>query len=135
MLSCHDCDLGELWILSDNRSVLQHLIGWSSAKDETNVSILLKLRKISQTHNGYYHMDIITDNYIADKFIKEVSENETATGTPLAYQEQYSNARSKLNFMLRIPPMHPWYTGTSPGFLLEIKCERGSQTALVSVAI
>ncbi|GFW14246.1 RNase H domain-containing protein [Trichonephila clavipes] len=42
----------------------------------------------------------------------------------------YSNARCKLNSIWRIPPTHPWYKGTSPGSLLEIKCDRGSQTAL-----
>ncbi|GFU80000.1 hypothetical protein TNCV_578801 [Trichonephila clavipes] len=26
--------------------------------------------------------------------------------------------------------MHHWYTGTSPGTLLEVKCDRNSQTAL-----
>ncbi|GFW31535.1 hypothetical protein TNCV_4419701 [Trichonephila clavipes] len=29
-----------------------------------------------------------------------------------------------------IPHTHPWYTGTSPGSLLKIKCDRGSQIAL-----
>ncbi|GFY58823.1 hypothetical protein TNIN_390301 [Trichonephila inaurata madagascariensis] len=44
----YDCDFGVLWILSNSRSALQHLSGWSSANDETSISILLKLRKISQ---------------------------------------------------------------------------------------
>ncbi|GFV66390.1 hypothetical protein TNCV_1478541 [Trichonephila clavipes] len=53
-----------------------------------------------------------------------------ATGNSLTYQELYYNARCKLNLIWRIPPAHHWYTGTSPGFLLEIKCDHGSQTAL-----
>ncbi|GFU92819.1 hypothetical protein TNCV_1913691 [Trichonephila clavipes] len=45
----NDRDFGELWIVSDSGSALQHLSGWSSTNDETSVSILVKLRKISQT--------------------------------------------------------------------------------------
>ncbi|GFV27529.1 hypothetical protein TNCV_746821 [Trichonephila clavipes] len=57
-------DFGELCILSGSRSALQHLSGWSSANDETSVSILLKLRKTSQTHDVHLqwlpsHVNII----------------------------------------------------------------------------
>ncbi|GFT50498.1 hypothetical protein TNCV_551171 [Trichonephila clavipes] len=37
----------------------------------------------------------------------------------------------KHNLIFRIPPTHQWYAEKSPGFLLETKCVRGSQTALV----
>ncbi|GFT33092.1 uncharacterized protein TNCV_1264581, partial [Trichonephila clavipes] len=45
----------------DSRSALRPLSGWSSANDETSVFVLLKLMKISQTHDvhlhhGSYHM-------------------------------------------------------------------------------
>ncbi|GFU17566.1 hypothetical protein TNCV_3988951 [Trichonephila clavipes] len=46
-----DCDFGVLWILSNNHSALQHLSGWTFTNDETNVSILLQLKKISQTND------------------------------------------------------------------------------------
>ncbi|GFS68743.1 uncharacterized protein TNCV_1959461 [Trichonephila clavipes] len=58
------------------------------------------------------------------------SENESATGSSLNYQELYSNESSKLNLSWRTPPVHHWYTGTSPGTLLEVKSDCNSKTAL-----
>ncbi|GFR11999.1 hypothetical protein TNCT_433871 [Trichonephila clavata] len=57
----YNCGVGELRIFSDSSSALQHLSGWSSASDETSISVPLKLRKISQTydvqlHNGYHYI-------------------------------------------------------------------------------
>ncbi|GFY62058.1 hypothetical protein TNIN_27301 [Trichonephila inaurata madagascariensis] len=48
-----DCDFGEQWILSDSRNAQRHLRGWSSANDETSVSVLVRLRKISKIHDGH----------------------------------------------------------------------------------
>ncbi|GFT62071.1 synaptotagmin-12 [Trichonephila clavipes] len=85
----YECDFGKPWILSNSHSALQHLRGWSSANDEISASILLKLRKISQTHDVHLkwipsHVNI-RDNEVADRLTKEGSENETATGTSLTY--------------------------------------------------
>ncbi|GFU28666.1 uncharacterized protein TNCV_468601 [Trichonephila clavipes] len=52
------------------------------------------------------------------------------TGSSLIYLELYSNERSKLNLSWRTPPVHHWYTRTSPGTFLEVKCDRNSQIAL-----
>ncbi|XP_035211733.1 uncharacterized protein LOC118185897 [Stegodyphus dumicola] len=89
----YDCDFGELWILSDSRNALQRLGGWSSACDETSISILLKLRKISQIHDVHLkwipsHVNI-SGNEVADRLAKEDSENEMVTGSSLIYQELY----------------------------------------------
>ena len=120
---------GELWILSDSRSALQHLSGWSSADDETSISILLKLKKISQNHDVHLqwipsHVNI-SGNEVADRLAKEGSEGETATGSSLTHQELYSNEGSKLNLIWCIPLVHQWYTGTSPGTLLNVIVARG----------
>ncbi|GFT49295.1 hypothetical protein TNCV_4582891 [Trichonephila clavipes] len=65
---------------------LQHLSGWSSPNIETSISILLKLRKISQIHD--VHLQWIPSHVkeVADRFAKESSEDETAIGTSLTYQ-------------------------------------------------
>ncbi|GFV21719.1 hypothetical protein TNCV_164501 [Trichonephila clavipes] len=39
------------------------------------------------------------------------------------------NVRHRLKLIWRIPSTHQWYTGTPPGSLPKIKCDRGSQTA------
>ncbi|XP_035223926.1 uncharacterized protein LOC118196567 [Stegodyphus dumicola] len=129
----YDCDFEKL-DLTDSRSALQHLGGWSSACDESSISILLKLRKISQTHEVHLqwlpsHVNVC-GNEVADKLVKEGSKNETITGSLRIYQELHSNERSKLNIMWHISPTHQWYARTSSGSLLEIKCDRVSQIAL-----
>ncbi|GFW40385.1 hypothetical protein TNCV_1019431 [Trichonephila clavipes] len=78
----YDCDLGELWILSDSRSAV-HLSSWSSSKDETSVSILVKPRKISHIHDVHLqwipsHVKI-RNNETVDRLVKVGSENEAAT--------------------------------------------------------
>ncbi|GFV13586.1 hypothetical protein TNCV_67891 [Trichonephila clavipes] len=77
----------------------------------------------------------IRDNEITERnrLAKEGGENEMASGTFLTYQELYSNASSKLKLIWRISPTRQCYTGTSPGSLLEIKCDRGSQTDLAGL--
>ncbi|GFW73882.1 hypothetical protein TNCV_48711 [Trichonephila clavipes] len=97
--------------------------GWFSTNAENSVPILLKPRKTFLTHDVHLQWILshvnINDNEVADKLDKEDSEKETATGSSLSYQELYSNERSKLN-LIRPPPMHQWYTGTSSDSLLEI---------------
>lgn len=134
----YDNDFGELWILSDSRSALQHLSGWSSANDDTSISILLKLREISQNHDVHLqwipsHINVC-GNEIADRLAKEGSEENMPTGSSLTHRELYSNEKSRLNTTWKIPPTHQWYTGTTPGALLEINCDRKSHTALARLS-
>ncbi|GFW46884.1 hypothetical protein TNCV_2982401 [Trichonephila clavipes] len=88
-------------------------------------SILDKLRKISQIHDGHLHNGVHHNRgkEIADRLAKEVSENETATGTSPTYLEPYFNDGVS----------HLRINGTEEHqlVLLEIKCDRGSQTALI----
>ncbi|KFM71405.1 hypothetical protein X975_26341, partial [Stegodyphus mimosarum] len=69
MLSCLMIVILGNWILLDSGSA--HLGGWSSANDETSVSILLRLRKISQTHDVHLKWSpshvIISGNEVADR--------------------------------------------------------------------
>ncbi|GFV02841.1 RNase H domain-containing protein [Trichonephila clavipes] len=137
-IMANDCDFSELWILSDRRSALQYISGWSSANYETSVSILVNrersLRPTMSTSPQWILSHVyIRGNEIDDRLFKEGSENGTAIDTSLTYQELYSNARSKLNLIWPIPPTYQRYTGTSPGSLLEMKCDRGFQTTLSGV--
>ncbi|GFV13967.1 RNase H domain-containing protein [Trichonephila clavipes] len=130
----YDCDFGELWIVLDSRSALQHFSDWPSVNDEASVSIQVKPRMISQIHDVHLQripsQVNIRGNEIPDRLaIKRVVRNKTATGISFTYQELYFNGRSKLNLIWRVPPTHQCYTGTSPGSLLEIKCDRGFQIA------
>ncbi|GFV19687.1 RNase H domain-containing protein [Trichonephila clavipes] len=101
-----------------SRSALQHLSNWTSAVDETSISILLKLKKISQNYDAHLqwipsHVNV-SGNELADSLVKKGSEDETATGSSITYQELYTNERSKLNLSWRNPPVCHWYTRTSP---------------------
>ncbi|GFX55547.1 RNase H domain-containing protein [Trichonephila clavipes] len=40
----------EIWILSDSRSAIQHLSNWQSVRDNVGVSILIKLKRLSTSH-------------------------------------------------------------------------------------
>ncbi|XP_071043369.1 uncharacterized protein [Parasteatoda tepidariorum] len=106
----YDSDYGELWILSDSRSALQHRSSWSSASDETSISILLKMRKISQPHDIHLqwipsHVNI-GGNEIADRLAKEGSEEDMLTGSSLTYQELDSNEKYRQKSICRTPPTH-----------------------------
>ncbi|GFW60903.1 hypothetical protein TNCV_4871141 [Trichonephila clavipes] len=81
---------------------LQHLSNWSSALDETSISNLLKLKKISQNQDAHLqwipsHVNV-SGNELADSLAEIGREDETVTGSWLTYQELYSNERSELNF-------------------------------------
>lgn len=69
-------------------------------------------------------------NEVADRLAKEGSADKMATGSSLTHQKLYSSELTKLNSNWRIPSDHQWYAGTSPGTLLEVKCNCSSQTAL-----
>ncbi|GFX64303.1 metabotropic glutamate receptor 8 [Trichonephila clavipes] len=57
-------DFGDLWILSDSCSSLQHLYNWITIGDKAGVSILQKLTQISESHDVRFqwissHVNII----------------------------------------------------------------------------
>ncbi|GFU87096.1 RNase H domain-containing protein [Trichonephila clavipes] len=43
----------EIWILSDSRSAIQHLSNWQSVRDNVEVSILTKLKRLSTSHQTH----------------------------------------------------------------------------------
>ncbi|GFU35320.1 hypothetical protein TNCV_2143681 [Trichonephila clavipes] len=83
------------------------------------------------TSNGHHPMlaiEVMTS--LRGRLTKDGSQKEMDTHISLYYKELCSNAKSKINLIWRIPPTQKWYKGTSPGSLLEVKCDRGSQTSL-----
>ncbi|GFS76611.1 hypothetical protein TNCV_1622081 [Trichonephila clavipes] len=132
----YDCDFGKLWILSNSHSALRSSSGRSSASDETSVLVLLKLRKISQTHDVQNSQSISSHVNTRDNEITEIDWPKRSVKMKQLlvlhslYQELYSIARCKLNLISRIQSTHQWYPGTSPASLLEIKCDCSSHTAL-----
>ncbi|GFV48168.1 uncharacterized protein TNCV_3554471 [Trichonephila clavipes] len=111
------------------------LKGRCNCQDLLRVDCILENKDLWEKFNELGTEMIITktgrDYEIADRLTKEGSENETVTGTSLTYQALYSHPRCKLNLIWRILLMHQWYRWTSPGSVLEIKCDCGSQAALV----
>ncbi|GFU08363.1 hypothetical protein TNCV_4962911 [Trichonephila clavipes] len=84
---------------------------WFSTNDKTSVSILLKLRKISETHDVHFqwipsHVNI-SSNEVADRLTKECSENEMASRFSLTTRELCSSEKSKFSLIWRIPPSRP----------------------------
>ncbi|GFY02263.1 RNase H domain-containing protein [Trichonephila clavipes] len=71
----NESDYGELWILSDSRSSLQHLHNWTQVEDKTSISILHNLKLISKHHDVHFqwipsHVDIF-GNEQADRLARE----------------------------------------------------------------
>ncbi|GFW41493.1 hypothetical protein TNCV_465811 [Trichonephila clavipes] len=79
-----DYDFGELWIYRTAAVHYNILVVTLRILYETSLSILLKLRKISQAHDVHFqwipsHVNI-GRNEVADRLSKEGSENKTVTG-------------------------------------------------------
>ncbi|GFX49001.1 hypothetical protein TNCV_2797921 [Trichonephila clavipes] len=91
-------------------STALRLSDWSSSNDETSVSNLFKLRKISQMHD--VHIQWISShvnnrgNEVTDRLTKVGSENEAATGNSFTYQERTKMEDQTKNLTRRIPPTH-----------------------------
>lgn len=131
-------DYGELWILSDSRSSLQHLHKWFLIGDLTSISILNKLKQISQHHEIHLqwipsHVDI-HGNELADKLAREGCNQPIPTSSTLTFQELYSRKKEQIMADWRVPPTHHWYMGRKPGIALALDCDRSSSTALTRLA-
>ncbi|GFW44917.1 putative RNA-directed DNA polymerase from transposon X-element [Trichonephila clavipes] len=64
----------EIWILSDNRTAIQRLSNWQSVRDNVGVSILIKLKRLSTSHQIHLqwipsHVDL-EGNEIEDTLAK-----------------------------------------------------------------
>ncbi|GBL76888.1 hypothetical protein AVEN_32877-1 [Araneus ventricosus] len=121
---------GEIWILSDSRSVIQNLVNWRYVSDWRGMDILNKLR--TQCNTCVLHLQWIAShvnlkyNDISDSLAKE----GTTMPQPLTYLELYSRRKAFVNICWGHPPAHSWYRCEGPGAAILFKGIRKDQTAL-----
>ncbi|GFV06337.1 u3 small nucleolar RNA-associated protein 4 [Trichonephila clavipes] len=134
----NESDYGELWILSDSRSSLQHLHNWTQVGDKTNISILHNLKLISKHHDVHFqwipsHVDIF-GNEQADRLAREGCSLLTTSSPAITYSEHQSKVNRQLSKEWKIPPSHHWYAAREPGSFLDLNCDRASKTAISRLA-
>ncbi|GBL94931.1 hypothetical protein AVEN_187450-1 [Araneus ventricosus] len=104
---------GEIWILSDGRSVVQHLDNWRDVSDRRGIDIFNKLRTLC--NSCALHLQWIPShvnlkyNEIADSLAKESTTMPQAYVEPLTYLVLYSRRKALVNISWRHPPAHSWY--------------------------
>ncbi|GFX26806.1 RNase H domain-containing protein [Trichonephila clavipes] len=130
----NESDYGELWILSDSRSSLQHLHNWTQVGDKTSISILHNLKLISKHHDVHFqwipsHVDIF-GNEQADRLAREGCSLLTTSSPAITYSEHQSKVNRQLSKEWKIPPSHHWYAAREPGSFLDLNCDRASKTAI-----
>ncbi|GFV33751.1 probable RNA-directed DNA polymerase from transposon BS [Trichonephila clavipes] len=134
----NESDYGELWILSDSRSSLQHLHNWTQVGDKTSISILHNLKLISKHHDVHFqwipsHVDIF-GNEQADRLARESCSLLTTYSPVITYSEHQSKINRQLSKEWKIPPSHHWYASREPGSFLDVNCDRASKTAISRLA-
>ncbi|GFV05618.1 RNase H domain-containing protein [Trichonephila clavipes] len=138
----NESDYGELWILSDSRSSLQHLHNWTQVGDKTSISILHNLKLISKHHDVHFqwipsHVDIF-GNEQADRLAREGCSLLTTSSPAITYSEHQSEINRQLSKEWKIPlslsPSHHWYAARELGSFLDLNCDRASKTAISRLA-
>ncbi|GFW15342.1 transposable element Tc1 transposase [Trichonephila clavipes] len=99
----------KIWILSDSGSAIQHLSSWQSVRDNVGVLILIKLKRLSTSHQIHLqwipsHIDL-EGNEIADTLAKAGSRELPEPSAPFT-----SFCRFSLELNTRIRPL-----GLPPG--------------------
>ncbi|GBO46681.1 hypothetical protein AVEN_160327-1 [Araneus ventricosus] len=129
---------GEIWILSDSRSVVQCLDNWRDVSDRRGMDIFNKLRTLCST--CVLHLQWIPSHVnlkykdIADSLAKESTTMPQAYVEPLPYLQLYSRRKALVNIYWRHPPAHSWYRGEGPGVAIRFKGDRKDQTALARLS-
>ncbi|GBO00269.1 hypothetical protein AVEN_173393-1 [Araneus ventricosus] len=103
---------GEIWILSDSRSVVQCLNNWRNVSDRRGMDIFNKLKTLCNSY--VLHVQWIPShvnlkyNDIADSLAKEGTTMPHAYVELLTYLELYSRRKAFVNISWRHPPAHSW---------------------------
>ncbi|GBN33311.1 hypothetical protein AVEN_69923-1 [Araneus ventricosus] len=119
--------IGEIWILSDNRRVVQYLDNWRDVGDRRRMDIFNKLRTLC--NSCVLHLQWMSSrvnlkyNDIADNLDKEGTTMPQAHVEPLTYLELYSRRKALVNISWRHPPAHSWYRSEGPGATIHFKEE------------
>ncbi|GBM33690.1 hypothetical protein AVEN_54820-1 [Araneus ventricosus] len=124
-------NFGDLWILTDSRSSIQHLKNWTHVGDKTSLSILQKLKLISLQHDVHFqwissHVDI-HGNELADNLAKEGSSHPIPSSLEITSLELFSREKAQNEAEWLVPPSHHWYKGRKPGLSPSLPCDRQSQ--------
>lgn len=127
-------DFQDIWILTDSRASVQHLMDWSHVGDRVSLKILELLTRLSPRHTIHFqwipsHVGL-NGNEIADTLAKNASTEEEQETTALTYSEISTVKKVTLNSFWRLPPIHRWYPIKKPGWSLQQNLTRRQQTAL-----
>lgn len=131
-------DYGNLWILTDSRSSMEHLNNWIHIGDKTSVSILLKLKCISLQHDIHFQwipsrVDLF-GNEKADCLAKEGCSLPASASGELTYLELFSRMKNINRRIWPVPPTHDWYRASNQGQSLTFPCDRKTNTCLSRLA-
>ncbi|GBM41194.1 hypothetical protein AVEN_109976-1 [Araneus ventricosus] len=125
---------GDIWILSDSRSVVQYPDNWRDVSDRWAMDIFDKLKTLC--NSCVLHLQWIPShvnlkyNDIADSLAKEGTTMPQAYVEPLTYLELYSRIKAFVNISWKHPPAHSWYRSEGLGATIHFKGNRKDQTAL-----
>ncbi|GBL73787.1 hypothetical protein AVEN_268828-1 [Araneus ventricosus] len=129
---------GEIWILSESRSVVQYLDNWRDVSDRRGMDIFNKLKTLSNScvlHLQWIPLHVnLTYNDIADSLSKEGTTVPQAYVKPLTYLELYARRKAFVNISWWHPPAHSWYRSEGPVATIHFKGDRKDQTALARLA-
>ncbi|GFY10779.1 RNase H domain-containing protein [Trichonephila clavipes] len=114
--------LHDIWIFSDSRSAIQHLVNLHNVRDHTGTDILKVLKRLSLSRQIHFqwipsHVNI-AGNEIADSLARASAGETTTPAAPLTYLELFSNYKAKNKTIWIIPPVHSWYQSKYPGVSL-----------------
>ncbi|GBN17111.1 hypothetical protein AVEN_169801-1 [Araneus ventricosus] len=128
---------GEIWILSDSRSVVQYLDNWRDVRDRRGMDIFNKLKTLCNScvlHLQWISHVHLEYNDIADSLAKEGTTMPQAYVKPLTYLELHSRRKALVNISWRHAPAHSWYRSEDPGASIHFKGDRKDQTALARLS-
>ena len=100
--------------------------------DKTSLSILRKIKSISQQHKVHFqwvpsHVDI-HGNEVADTLAGEELEHPVPSTQELTYQELYLKKIAQNKEKWLITPSHDWYKAKKPGLSLSLPCDWQTNT-------
>ncbi|GFY34269.1 RNase H domain-containing protein [Trichonephila clavipes] len=118
----------------EGRSAIQHLSNWQSVRDNVGVSILTKLKGLSNSHQ--IHLQWIPSqidldgNTTADTLAKAGACELPQPSAPLTFLEIFSRTKHQNKTACITPPEHHWYQCSHPGGSLAHSFTRQDQALL-----
>ncbi|GFW41014.1 RNase H domain-containing protein [Trichonephila clavipes] len=101
-------DFGDLWLISKSRSSLQHLYNWITVGDKAGVSILQKLRQISDFHDVHFQWIPSHVNIFGNKQADLLDKEGCNASPPISSNLTYSEHQSRVKFEILKEYMTPF---------------------------